>query len=56
MLDSVYHCLDFSVGKSLDLFELTHFLVFKITIHTLLVLQNCHHLGKGEVLEGKPVA
>lgn len=58
MLDSVYHCLDFTVGKSLDLFELTHFLVFKInvTIHALLVLQSCHNLGKGEILEGKPVA
>lgn len=58
MLDSVYHCLNSTVGKSLDLFELTHFLVFKmnVTIHALLVLQSCHNLGKGEILEGKPVA
>ena len=58
MLDSACHYLDFTLGKLLDLFELTHFLVFKmnVTIHVLLVLQSCHNLGKGEVLEGKPVA
>lgn len=58
MLGSARHYLDFTLEKLLDLFELTCFLEFKmnVTVYTPFMLQSCHNLGKGEVLEGKPVA